>query len=244
MLDIAICDDDSIQLEIITSFTREYVQSHHIEATVQQFLHPDTLLKRCEKQRFNLYILDIVMPMFSGIEVGKIVREQDPTTVILYTTCEPGFALQSFAAKPFDYLLKPIEKQQFMKTLHLAITHTFREQARTWAIKAHEGLIVLTLSEIMYCEYSEHRVAYMLEGARTITTQVIKESFARHVEGLLQNGCFVQPHVSFVVNMSHVVGFRRTNFILRDGTLIPIVTKHYRAVRDIYMNYLANQGQV
>lgn len=243
MLNIAICDDDANQLALLASYTEEYVQEHHIDVSIQQFLHPDALLRCCEKQRFHLYILDIIMPMLNGIEVGKVIREQDHAAVILYTTFEPGFALQSFAAKPFDYLLKPIKKQQFMETLHLAVMQTDMTNDKTWMIKTHEGLIVLKLSEIMYCEYSNHVVTYTLVDGRTLTTKVIKGSFAQHVEGLLQYDRFVKPHVSFVVNMSHVVGFSKTRFTLRNGQSVLIAAKHYSAVRDIYMNFIANQGQ-
>ncbi len=190
MLDIAICDDDPGQLELLASFTSDYMQTHHIKASVQQFLHPDTLLRSCEIQRFHIYIMDIVMPMFNGIEVGKTIRDHDQSAFILYTTSEPGFALQSFEAKPFDYLLKPIRKQQFHETLHLVVTKLAMTNDSTWVIKTHEGMRVLKLSEILYCEYTNHTVTYTLMEARTLTTKVIKGSFACHVEHLLQNERF------------------------------------------------------
>lgn len=243
MLDIAICDDDPSQLTILSSYAQEYVQMHHIDASIQQFLHPDALLQSSEKQRFHLYVLDIVMPMFNGVEVGKIIREHDNTAVILYTTSEPGFALQSFAAKPFDYLLKPIEKRQFLDTLHQAVSHIDMTNDRTWVIKTHEGLMILKLSEIMCCEYCDHTVSYTLVRARTITTLVLKGSFARHVERLLHDERFVRPHVSYVVNMDHIASFCKTKCTLRNGQSVPIAAKHYAAVRDTYMDYLARQGQ-
>ncbi len=241
MLHIAICDDDSNQLELLATYTSEYMRKHHIEASVQQFLHPDTLLRSFEIQRFHIYILDIVMPMCNGVEVGKAIRTQDQEAFILYTTFEPGFALQSFAAKPFDYLLKPIEKQLFHETLHLVVKKLAITDDSSWMIKTHEGMRVFKLSEILYCEYSNHAVTYMLVGARQISTKVIKGSFAQHVEHLLQNKRFLRPHVAFVVNMEYIEGFSRTKFTLRGGHMVPITAKNYPAVRDSYMNYLSKQ---
>ena len=244
MLDIAICDDDPGQLELLASFTAEYMQKHHIGTSIQQFLHPDALLRSCEMQRFHIYILDIVMPMFNGIEVGKTIREHDQSAFILYTTSEPGFALQSFEAKPFDYLLKPIEKQLSHETLHRVVAKLAKTDDGTWVIKTREGMRVLRLSEILYCEYRDHTVTYTLMGAKTLTTKVIKGSFSNHIECLLQDERFLRPHVSFVVNMDYIEGFSKTRFTLRGGYMVPITTKHYPVVRDTYMNYLAKQRHI
>jgi DNA-binding LytR/AlgR family response regulator len=110
MLNIAICDDDSTQLGLLASYTTECIQSHAIGAVIHQFDHPDKLLSSCERQRYHIYILDIVMPMINGLEVGKAIREREPGSIILYATYEPGYALQSFESSPINYLLKPIDK--------------------------------------------------------------------------------------------------------------------------------------
>ncbi len=238
MLDIAICDDEPGQLAILATYTLEFVQENHLEATIHQFTHPDELINICAKQRFHIYILDIVMPMINGVDIGKIIREHDQEAYILYATHEPSFALQSFVTNPINYLLKPIEKQLFFKTLHLAVAKLALTDDITCVIKVREGMRVLRISEILYCEYSNHTVTYTLVGTRTVTTKVIKESFTQYTERLLKNERFVRPHVSYVVNMDYIESFTKTSFTLRNGQSIPIVAKKYSAVRDRYINYL------
>lgn len=242
MLDIAICDDHSSQLALLATYTTEYMREHNVVASIRQFLHPDALLQSMEQHRFTLYILDILMPMLDGVEVGKIIRARDQEAMILYTTSEPGFALQSFAARPFDYLLKPIQKQQFFETLTLAVAKLTLPAARTRVIKTHEGMKVLSLNDILYCEYMNHVVSYTLAGGRTVTTKVIKGTFTDHVAVLLEDSRFVRPHISYVMNMDHVEMFDRTSFTLRGGLTIPIAARNYTTVRDIYMDYLAAKG--
>jgi DNA-binding LytR/AlgR family response regulator len=70
MLDIAICDDDPDQL---AGYVSEFIQSDHHEAVVHQFHHPDDLLNFIVRKRCLIYILDIVIPMVNGIEVGKAI---------------------------------------------------------------------------------------------------------------------------------------------------------------------------
>jgi DNA-binding LytR/AlgR family response regulator len=242
MLDIAICDDDSSQLALLATYTAEYMGEHNIEATIRQFLHPDALLQSMQQHRFSLYLLDILMPMFDGVEVGRIIRTRDQEAVILYVASKPGFALQSFAARPFDYLLKPVQKQHFFDTLTLALAKLTLAPARTCTVKTREGMRVLTLSDILYCEYSNHVVTYTLSGMSTVTTKVIRGTFTHHVANLLEDSRFVQPHVSYVVNMNHVEMFDRSSFTLRSGKSIPIAAGRYTTVRDCYMDYLASKG--
>jgi len=241
MLDIAICDDDPGQLALITAYTSEFFQSNLHEATISEFLHPDDLLNSCEKQRYQLYILDIVMPMVNGIEVGNAIRKLDQEAQIIYATYEPGFALQSFATNPINYLLKPIDKQQLFKTFALAISKLDLSMENTFPVKTNEGMRILRLSEIICCEYSRHTAVYTLVGNKTITTKIIKGNFTQHTERLLQDRRFIRPHVSFVLNMDYIESFSKNRFTLRYGYSVPIVAKQYSAVRDIYMNYLISK---
>lgn len=244
MLDIAICDDDPGQLALIHSYTAQFVQENTIQASIHQFMHPDELLRTCEKRRYHLYILDIVMPMLNGVEVGKTIREHDQQAIILYATSEPSFALQSFATNPINYLLKPIDKQQLFRTLSLAVSKLNLPQEHTCTVKTQEGMRVLRFSEIVCCEYCDHTVIYTLTDARTVTTKVIKGTFSHHIEPLLKDKRFLRPHVSYILNMEYVEGFTKTRFTLRSGLSVPIVAKQYCTIRDTYLDYLATKGQL
>ncbi|AEV27911.1 response regulator of the LytR/AlgR family [Sphaerochaeta pleomorpha str. Grapes] len=238
MLNIALCDDEPNQLALIALYTSECMQSNQYECTIRQFLHPDELLRTCEKQRFHLYVLDIVMPLVNGIEVGKAIRKLDREAQIIYATTEPGFALQSFVANPINYLLKPIDKQQFFKTLTLAISKLDVQRESTFLVKTHEGMRILRLSEVVYCEYTSHTVIYTLVDAKIVTTCILKGTFAQHITPLLQDKRFLRPHTSYVLNMDYVESFGKNKFTLRNGYTVPIVAKQYSVVRDIYMDYL------
>lgn len=241
MLDIAICDDDPTQLSLLAAYTEEFIQANAIGAVIHQFDHPDKLLSSCEKHRYHLYILDIVMPMINGLEVGKAIREYDQEAFILYATNEPNFALQSFATHPINYLLKPIDKQQLFRTLSLAVSKLHLSEERTCLIKTRGGIQVFRYSEILYCEYSKHTVTYTLTRQRCFTSCVIKGTFSQHIEPLLQDKRFMRPHVSYVLNMEHVDSFTKSQFTLRSGHTIPIAVNHYDAARIGYMQYLTTK---
>ena len=238
MLDIAICDDEPAHLSLIASYASEFMQLNQYEGTIHQFLHPDELLRACENQRFDLYILDIVMPMVNGIEVGKTIRNLDRESSIIYASAEPSFALQSFVANPVNYLLKPIDKQQFFATLALVVSRLDMNIGKSFMVKTLEGIRTLRLSEVVFCEYTKHTAIYTLASGKTITTRTFKGPFVQHIAQLLQDARFVKPHTSYVVNMDYIESFSKNRFTLRFGYSVPIVDKQYCTVRDVYMNYL------
>ncbi|HEX3029318.1 MAG TPA: LytTR family DNA-binding domain-containing protein, partial [Clostridia bacterium] len=158
MLRIAICDDMPDELQSLVSLTNLYISTKSLDAEVIEFSHPDALLTAIEAGSFHLYILDIVMPMVNGLELGKEIRRLDLEAQIIYATTEPQFALQAYAASPINYLIKPIEEKQLFDTLTLAISKADFVEEQTFTVKTADSLRVIELSDIACCEYRGHAV--------------------------------------------------------------------------------------
>lgn len=243
MLSIAICDDQPKELAIINEHITEYLDTHALEAELKEFSHPDKLLIAIESEIFHLYILDIVMPMFSGIELGKEIRRLDREAQIIYATTEPQFALQAYAASPINYLVKPIDKQQLFDTLTLAISKADLAEEQTFTVKTFDGLRVIKLSDIVWCEYRSHSVLFSLKNGEEVISRTVRESFLEYCAPILKDNHFLQCHSSFVVNMCRVERFAKDNFVLYGEKVVPIAAKQYAAVRDSYMDYLMAKGE-
>lgn len=238
MLQIAICDDEPIELDIIKEYITEYIVTYKLDAEMKQFSHPDKLLTAIETESFHLYIIDIVMPMVSGIELGKEIRSIDRESQIIYATTEPQFALQAYVASPINYLVKPIDKQQLFDTLTFALSRIDLSEEQTFTVKSTKSLRVLKLSEIQCSEYRNHAVIFTLTNGEEIISRTIRESFTKYITPILKDARFLQCHTSYLVNMRRVECFARDSFTLRGGKVVPIAAKQYPVVRDQYMNYL------
>ncbi|AKA69175.1 LytR/AlgR family response regulator transcription factor [Clostridium scatologenes] len=241
MLRIAICDDQPRELEVINEYITEYLDTHTLEAEIKEFSHPDKLMTTIEGENFHLYILDIVMPMVSGIELGKEIRRFDRETQIIYATTEPQFALQAYAASPINYLIKPIDKDQLFDTLTFAISKIDLSEEHTFTVKTVDSLRVLNVSDILCCEYRSHAVIFTLINGEEIISRTIRESFAEYIIPILRDIRFLQCHISYFVNMRRVERFAKDSFTLRGGKIIPISAKQYSVVRDRYMNFLMSK---
>ena len=244
MLHIAICDDQPKELEIISEYITEYLDAYTLEAEMKEFSHPDELLTAIEAGSFHLYILDIVMPMVNGLELGKGIRRLDREAQIIYATTEPQFALQAYAASPINYLIKPINKQQLFDTLTLAISKADLAEEQTFTVKTADSLRVIKLSDIACCEYRSHAVTFSLINGEEVVSRTIRENFPDYIATILKDRHFLQCYTSFAVNMRRVERFAKDSFTLRGGRIVPIAAKQYPAVRDAYMDYLMAKGDL
>lgn len=235
---IAICDDMMDQLTLIHTLTNEYIEQKGFAAEVRTFSHPDKLLTACETERFHLYLLDMVMPMIHGVELGRDIRRGDREAQIIYITTAPEYALESFAANPVNYLLKPLNKQAFFDTLTLAISKIDASDEQIFSVKTKDGIHVLSHSSIVCCERDGLAVKFFLASGETVKSVSIRGSFSEYIAPLLSDRRFLQPHISYVVNMNRAEGISDKEFTMRGGMCIPIAQKQYAAVRRAYFDYM------
>ena len=237
MLKIAICDDIEAELRHIAALTSEYLTERCVNAEIREFSHPDALLNACETETFHIFLLDMVMPMISGLELGRSIRRISTDAQIIFITTEPGFALDAYSVNPLHYLLKPVDAGALFATMDLAAEKVGFGEETTITVKTRGGLRTLSIDAIACCEYARHAVAYTLASGERVETITIPGNFTEHVAPLMGDRRFIQPHAAFVVNMSRVERLTKEGFTLQNGTFVPVSGKQFAATRNAYMSY-------
>ncbi len=244
MLRFALCDDQPQELKIIHNLLSEYFSVNATDAQVIEFTHPDKLLAAIETESYHLYILDIVMPMVSGLELGKAIRGLDRQAQIIFVTTEPQYALQAYAASPANYLVKPVQKQSLFNTLDLAVSKIDMNEEETFAVRTGAGMRILKISDIAYCEYCNHVVLFGLIDGEKVQSRTVRENFSEYCASILKSKHFLSCHTSYIINMRRVERFDKDSFKMRGDKTVPISTKRYNSVRDTYLDYLLVKGMV
>ena len=237
MLRIAICDDMDAELQRIVALTNEYLTERGLNAELRAFSNPDALLTACEKERFHIFLLDMVMPMVSGLELGREIRRSSTDAQIIYITTEPGFALDAYAVNPLHYLIKPVDQAALFSALDLAVKKVDRAEETTVTVKTRNGLRTISTDMIALCEYKRHAAIYTLTSGETVETTTLPGSFTEHIAQLLREKRFIQPHAAYAVNMNLVERLRKDGFTLKGGASVPVSGKQYTIVRNTYMRY-------
>lgn len=237
MFQIGICDDLPKDLIRVETLIYKYLEKNNIDARVDTFSHPNDLLEACEQRVYQILILDIVMPMFSGIDIGKELRKKDKDVQIIFCTSEPGFALEAYDANPTHYLLKPLEEERFNAAIGLAISKVENTDKETIVIKTKQGYQTLNVEDILYMEYVKHAVRFVMRENIEWLTTTITGNFTDYVNSMIENAAFVKPHMSYVVNMERVKKVSSDGFEMENKEIIPISRNQYSAIRDTYLDY-------
>ena len=159
---IAICDDDRQELTHIVSLLERYQQTNIEKLSIQPFSSSFELAVSARTERYDLYLLDIIMPGLSGMELAREIRSFDRAADLIFLTTSPEFAVESYTVKATNYLMKPIAEKQLSAALDDICQTREKEQGSTILLKSTIGMHKIRLSGVMYVEAQGRKLIYYL----------------------------------------------------------------------------------
>lgn len=187
----------------------------------------------------DLVFLDVQMPGYSGIDVGKRI-DKTPPPYVIYVTAYDRYAIEAFDVQALDYLLKPLQTTRFASAVQRARQALQREGrlAGDGHLRVREGsrLLVVPWSQILWLESANQYVKVHTEGR----VHLLSRSLAS-LEKLLPGHRFVRIHRSTVVNVDFVdqvsgIAHGRHEVLLQNGRRLTIS----RSRRSVLTRLLAN----
>ncbi len=115
MIYVAICDDETSMSEHIRSVTSEFFRRKNMETIILRFSSGEELLKY--DGQIDILFLDIQMKNIDGMETARKLRENKFRGFLIFITVLREMVFQSFEVQAYDYLVKPVEREQFEKTM-------------------------------------------------------------------------------------------------------------------------------
>lgn len=231
---IAICDDEIHFIDAVCPMLEQWAKERGMKLTLYRFTNGDDLLTAHSRIGMDLIILDIIMPLFGGMDAARELRNTNHTVPIIFLTSSREFAVDSYEVKAFHYLLKPVDQaklflvlDEFMKTFQLPNTFFHARTA--------DGFCRIEIDDVDYLEAQNKQVLVCFTDGRTIA---IRELFSRCSEFFsLENG-FCRCHRSYIVNLSHVEQFTKKEVTTIYNAAIPISRNNYEAFKEAYFNYM------
>lgn len=239
MLKLALCDDGEAQRKTVGALLKAYGAARpELAVRVSVFSSGQELLAAAaENDGFDVYVLDVVMPGLSGIELGVQLRERGFNGAIIYLTVSPEYAVDSYAARAFYYLIKPVEPERLYQVLDQAVAGQEKQKAACFAVKIKDGLRLVRMDEILYVERSGRAAHFHLSGGQELDSMTVRGSFREEMAPLLADSRFFLCGASFIVNFFYVAEVGKGYFQMDDGKRISLPRGAAAQARQRWIDY-------
>jgi two-component system, LytTR family, response regulator len=171
------------------------------------------------KTRPDIVFLDVQMPGGSGFDLLKELGEYDYR--IIFTTTFDKYAIDAFRISAIDYLLKPVDPEEFQRAVNKALEKEeesdfklasllhnlslLNAQEMKFALSTNEGTEFVALKNILYCRAQQNYTEFVLSGGRsTMMSRTLGE-----FEQILEEKGFFRIHQSHLINLNHIKRIQR-----------------------------------
>lgn len=231
---IAVCDDDKNELFRILSILGDYQIQRNIDFSYKPFESSVELASRITRERYDIYLLDVVMPGLDGMDLAREIRSYDKAADLIFLTSSLEFAVESYTVKASNYLVKPIVKEKLFDALDDVMRTRIEDQHSCIVLKSKVGVHKVRISEIVYVEAFNRKVIYYLKNQEQI---VCADKFATVCDTLLQHREFILVHRSFLVNMNFICTICASDLSLQGGRHIPLAQRRVAEIKKLYLAF-------
>lgn len=231
---IAICDDDRNELLQIQTLLDLYAQERQMEFIVKEYHSSFELASAAANETFQIYLLDVLMPVLNGIDLAREIRLMDKAADILFLTSSPEFAVESYMVKASNYLLKPVQKEILFQALDDIFMRQVNEAGTSIIVKTTIGVHKIHLTSLVYVEALNRKVIYHLKTGEQITSA---ERFSSVCDSLMQHSEFLLPHRSYLVNMNYIRSITASDMLLQSGKIIPLAQRRVSEIKKLYLAF-------
>ncbi len=236
MIHIAICDDSKQERQILAALFKRYQELHATPLQIHIFQNGFSLLDAIDQgKRFDITILDILMPGENGIEIARNIRASGTDTEIIFLTSSPEYAVDSYEVKAQNYLLKPVTEEKFFSSIDSILAELDEKDTASFIIYTTEKQYSrIRVSSLVYGEVT-HRTITLHLADQTMISAVM--TFTEFQDILKAYPDFIYPHRSYAVNMNYIQYVTKSDIILTDGQKIPLSRNNYTKISEQFLNF-------
>ncbi len=237
MIRTAICDDDTKTRAYLAALVRE--QPYRCQ--IVEYTSAEECL--ADRREMDLLFLDIALhssaSRLDGMALARKLRETALAVqpVIIFVTGYERYVFEAFDVGAFQYLLKPVDEAKFAQVFARAAAQILdrREHPptiRALTLRSANAYKTISLDRIYYVESSNHKVVLHLKKGEFACYARIRD-----LEMELQNQ-FFRIHKGYLVNLSYVTGYSKTEVTLANGEKLLLSKYKYQDFVKAYLSFL------
>lgn len=237
---LIIVEDLEIDREQLAALIRQDCASHEESVDLSFYASGEEFVEHYRPKSCDGLFLDIVLGGLTGIEVARRVREVETRLPIIFTTAERDYAVDGFAVRATDYLIKPLDPGQVARCMERLREHLAAPSSISLlepSGRGHSAPVEVALDDILYGQYLDHvMTVYTCSGAyRT------RSSFQDFTAQLPHTGRFYVCGRGLVVNLSHVTRVLDSELLLKNGERLSFSRNRRQEIQKAYANWAAER---
>ncbi len=166
----------------------------------------------------ELLFLDIQMPVLDGFDIINILKQEGHEPYVIFITAYDKYAIKAIKNSVFDYLLKPVDKRELLKSLSRFYTVyskdgrniNYTDLLETISFKQIKfstfgGFFVINPDDIIYikADWNYSKIYSGTDDYETVTTNI------GSVEKMLPDNSFMRINRSTIINLKYLSRVKR-----------------------------------
>ena len=242
MVQIGFCDDDLSILSELRTLLDRYRVERNAEIASAAFQTPFDLLSEIERgTRFDVLLLDVMMPGENGIETARHIRRYDQNVKIIFLTSSAEFAVESYTVGAYFYQLKPIWEESFFRLMDSVLAECAKSGGQSLVLRCKNGIARVELERLEYCEVLGRVLWLHLTDGTVLESSGGMDHLCDQLAGYDN---FLRIHRSFLVNLDHIKTIMPKTITMDSLAELPVPRGKYAELRDLYLEYAFRGKQV
>ena len=241
-----IIEDDISALRVLKNLIQDHCPDLQIIDTASNVQEGIQLIQKTSPE---LVFLDVEMPQGTSFDILQAFPRID--FKIIFTTAHEKYALKAIKFSALDYLLKPIDTDEFTQAID-KVRHEMQKEitnlkvstllqnltnpsnlSKQIILKDKYGVQPTNIEDIIRLEASGSYTQFFIEGQNSIVTSKVLKEYA----ALLPEEYFFRCHQSHLVNLNYLLRYDKRDgdfLILKNGHKVPLAMRK----KELLMNKL------
>lgn len=237
VITIFLCDDDVEIRKKYSQLIRLIAQKNNHNVSITTFESAEEMLFVLDDIKVlpDIVYLDVQMKQMNGLDAAAKIRELGIHSEIIFLSNLKEYVFDSFDVMPSNYLLKySVTQEQFELVMMKSIVRikSLRKQLLVYEVK---GLsYTLLLSDVVYIEVKKRIIEI-----KTFQNQIIEfYSTIDAIERQVKGSSLIRVQRSFIVNMSYIKTYGKSEIILTNGSVVPVGRTYQSAFENEFVNFI------
>lgn len=230
---VAICEDNREHLEILEEMVNRWAKTENEQVAIGRYQSAEQFLF-CMKDEphYDLAFLDIQMSKINGLQLARMIREEDRLILLVFTTALKQYAPKGYEVSAFRYLIKPLQEEEVFQALTNAAGMIEDRKREAVIITQGDESRRIFKDDIYYIEVENHHIILHLKEETLRFKAKLKE-----FETQFREPRFCKCHRSYIVNLKYTGKISREGVEIDGKEVLPISKSRWETLNHCYMEY-------